>query len=303
MNKWPSLKQIHYLITLYETRHFSDAAERCFVSQSTLSKGIQNLEELIGCALYEKKDRKSPLVFTVAGEEVVKLGRELLAQGQDLVELGKICSGSTMEGQLKLGCIPTIAPFLLGDLVQQVNQHFPKLHLLLREDTTTNLLAALRAGTLDALVLALPVEIGEMEKRIVGKDGFHMVMSREQAQALPKPLRYHDLPDQSVFLLENEHCLTEHAVSACRLTEKEKINPFTATSLHTLVQMVANGLGTTFIPHMAIKHGLLNNQNLVTVDPPGQQAYRDIGLVWRPSSSRSQSFQQLADIISTLLDP
>ncbi|MGO1296651.1 MAG: hydrogen peroxide-inducible genes activator [Vibrio sp.] len=303
MNKWPSLKQIHYLITLHETRHFSDAAQRCFVSQSTLSKGIQNLEELIGCPLYEKKDKRSPLVFTIAGEEVVKLGRELLARGQDLVELGKMCSGSSMEGQLKLGCIPTIAPFLLGDLVQQVNLHFPKLHLLLREDTTTNLLAALRAGTLDALILALPVEIGEMEKRIVGKDSFHMVMSPEQAQALPTPLQYHDLPDQSVFLLENEHCLTEHAVSACRLTEKEKINPFMATSLHTLVQMVANGLGTTFIPQIAIKHGLLNNQNLVAVDPPGQEAHRDIGLVWRPSSSRTQSFHQLADIIAPLLEP
>ncbi|MFG0605835.1 hydrogen peroxide-inducible genes activator [Vibrio mimicus] len=301
MSKWPSLKQLSYLVTLYETRHFSEAAERCFVSQSTLSKGIQNLEELIGCPLYEKQDKKSPLVFTRAGELVVKHGRELLAKGQDLVELGKLCQGDGMEGQLRLGCIPTIAPFLLGDLVQEINQRYPKLHLLLREDTTSNLLSALRSGELDVLILALPVEIGNMETRIVGHDPFRMVISRHQADRIRVPIKYDDLPDESVFLLENEHCLTEHAVSACKLTDKEKINPFTATSLHTLVQMVANGLGTTFIPQMAIDHGLLDNQNLVVVDPPGQKAYREIGLVWRPSSSRTHTFEQLSQVVSELL--
>ncbi|MFG0888373.1 hydrogen peroxide-inducible genes activator [Vibrio sp. CJQ_6] len=301
MNKWPSLKQLHYLVTLNETRHFSEAAERCYVSQSTLSKGIQNLEELIGCPLYEKKDKKSPLVFTYAGEQVVKRGRELLARGQDLIELGKQCQGGEMEGQLKLGCIPTIAPFLLCDLVQEVNVRYPNLHLLLREDTTANLLAALRTGELDVLILALPMEIGNLERRIVGQDPFCMVMSRHQADGIRVPIKYDDLPDESVFLLEKEHCLTEHAVSACKLTDKEKINPFTATSLHTLVQMVANGLGTTFIPQMAIEHGLIDNQNLVVIDPPGQKAYREIGLVWRPSSSRSHTFERLADVVSELL--
>ncbi|EKF9627072.1 hydrogen peroxide-inducible genes activator [Vibrio cholerae] len=301
MNKWPSLKQLSYLVTLYETRHFSEAAERCFVSQSTLSKGIQNLEELIGCSLYEKQDKKSPLVFTRVGELVVKHGRELLAKGQDLVELGKLCQGDTMEGQLRLGCIPTIAPFLLCDLVQEINQSYPKLHLLLREDTTANLLSALRSGELDVLILALPVDIGNMESYVVGQDPFRMVISRNQVNQIRVPIRYADLPDESVFLLENEHCLTEHAVSACKLTDKEKINPFTATSLHTLVQMVANGLGTTFIPQMAIDHGLLDNQNLVVIDPPGQKAYREIGLVWRPSSSRIHTFRQLAEIVAELL--
>lgn len=301
MNKWPSLKQLHYLVTLHETRHFSDAALRCFVSQSTLSKGIQNLEELIGCPLYEKKDKKSPLVFTLAGEQVVKRARELLAKGQDLVEVGKLCQTDAMEGQLRLGCIPTIAPFLLVDLVQEVNIRYPKLHLLLREDTTANLLQSLRNGELDVLILALPMDIGNMTSRIVGRDAFRMVISRNQAEGIRVPIKYADLPDESVFLLENEHCLTEHAVSACKLTDKEKINPFTATSLHTLVQMVANGLGTTFIPQMAIEHGLLENQNLVVIDPPGQQAYREIGLIWRPSSSRSHTFNLLADLVSEML--
>lgn len=140
-----------------------------------------------------------------------------------------------------------------------------------------------------------------MHSRVVGRDAFKMVISRNQAEQVTTPLRYADLPDESVFLLEKEHCLTDHAVSACKLTTKEKINPFTATSLHTLVQMVANGLGTTFIPQMAIDHGLLHNQNLVVVDPPGQEAYRKIGLVWRPTSSRTRTFERLADIVEELL--
>ncbi|OEF28632.1 hydrogen peroxide-inducible genes activator [Vibrio rumoiensis] len=301
MTKWPSLKQLHYVVTLYETRHFSEAAERCFVSQSTLSKGIQNLEELIGCPLYEKKDKRSALVFTLAGEKVVKQGRELLAKSQDLLELGSLCQGGNMQGQLRVGCIPTIAPFLLGNLVQEINLRFPQLTLLLREATTSNLLKALRNGDLDVLILAMPVEIDGMECRIVGQDPFRMVISRQQANEIRTPIRYDDLPDESVFLLENEHCLTEHAVSACRLTKKEKINPFSATSLHTLVQMVANGLGTTFIPQMAIDHGLLDNQNLVVVEPPGKNAYREIGLVWRPSSNRTDTFEMLSGVVKGLL--
>lgn len=301
MNKWPSLKQLHYLVTLYETRHFGDAADKCFVSQSTLSKGIQNLEELIGCSLYEKKEKKSPLVFTQVGEMVVKNGRELLAKGQDLIELGNLCQGNEMQGQIRLGCIPTIAPFLLCDLVQEVNTRYPQLNLLLREDTTANLLAALRHGELDVLILALPMDIGNMDSCVVGRDPFKMVISRTKADSVRLPIKYDELPDESVFLLEREHCLTEHAVSACKLTSTDKINPFSATSLHTLVQMVANGLGTTFIPQMAIAHGLLENQNLMVIEPPGHQASRDIGLVWRPSSSRRESFLQLADVVSGLL--
>ncbi len=301
MNKWPSLKQLHYLITLHETRHFGEAAQQCFVSQSTLSKGIQNLEEQFGCPLYEKKDKKSTLVFTPVGEMVVKQGRELLTKSQDLMELGHLACGGLMQGQLRLGAIPTIAPFLLSSLVREVNEQFSDLTLLLREDTTQNLLSALQDGQLDVLVLALPVEIGSLASRSVGQDQFRMVISKEQAQSIKTPLHYEDLPDESVFLLEKEHCLTEHAVSACNLTEKSKINPFTATSLHTLVQMVANGLGTTFIPQMAIDHGLLANHDLEIVDPPGQRAYRSIGLVWRPSSSRTDTFMRLGDLIEDLL--
>lgn len=298
MTKFPSLKQLHYLVTLYETRHFGEAAKQCFVSQSTLSSGIQNLEELIGSQLIER-DNKT-LVFSAVGEDVVSRSREILARSQDLMELTQI-SENPMQGKLRVGCIPTIAPFLLCDLVQAVNQRFPDLDLLLREDTTANLLIALKSGEMDVLILALPVDIGGMQSRIVGKDAFKMVLNSAQAKGISLPVHYSDLPDESVFLLEREHCLTDHAVSACQLTSSEKINPFSATSLHTLVQMVANGLGTTFIPQMAINHGLIDNLDLVVMDPPGREAYREIGLVWRPTSSRKPTFEALADLVETLL--
>ncbi|WP_279151617.1 hydrogen peroxide-inducible genes activator [Photobacterium iliopiscarium] len=300
MNKFPSLKQLHYLVTLSETHHFGEAAKRCFVSQSTLSSGIQNLEELLDCHLVERDTKAKTLVFTSMGEQVVERARELLACSRDLIELSRCC-GDGMEGPLRVGCIPTIAPFLLCGLVQQVNALYPKLNLLLREDTTTNLLAALQHGEMDVLILALPVDIHGMSSKVVGRDAFKMVISKQQASLVTMPLHYADLPDKSVFLLEKEHCLTEHAVSACQLTAKEKINPFTATSLHTVVQMVANGLGTTFIPQMAIKHGILENQNLVVIEPPGKDAYREIGLVWRPTSSRVATFEKLGEIVKSLL--
>ncbi|KKA44515.1 MULTISPECIES: hydrogen peroxide-inducible genes activator [Salinivibrio] len=300
MNKYPSLKQLHYLVTLSETRHFGEAAKLCFVSQSTLSAGIQNLEDLIGAQLIER-DNKT-LVLTGMGEEVVRRSREILARSQDLMELTQVKS-DPMHGKVRLGCIPTIAPFLLCDVVQQVNRHYPNLDLLLREDTTANLLTALKHGEMDILILALPMDIGTMTRRVVGRDPFKMVMSQKQAAQLELPIDYDALPDESVFLLEREHCLTDHAVSACQMTASQKINPFMATSLHTLVQMVANGNGVTFIPQMAIDHGLIDNLDVHLETPPGEAAYRDIGVVWRPSSSRINTFNQLADLVAGLLSP
>ncbi len=298
MSKFPSLKQLHYLITLYETRHFGDAAKRCFVSQSTLSAGIQNLEDILGVQLIERENKA--LLFSCAGEEVVFRGRAILTASHDLMEIAAN-NEKSMQGKLRLGCIPTIAPFLLSELIQSVNANFPQLELLLREDTTANLLSGLKQGEIDLVILAMPVDIQGMMCRIVGNDGFKMVFKKEQALHLPTPLRYSDLPNGSIFLLEREHCLTEHAVSACQLTSSEKVNPFSATSLHTLVNMVSNGLGSTFLPELAIAHGLIDNLDLTVMEPPGQDAFRQIGVIWRPSSCRQATYEQLAELVKNLL--
>ncbi|ALP41560.1 hydrogen peroxide-inducible genes activator [Aeromonas schubertii] len=300
MQRWPSLKQLQYLVALDEQKNFNRAAKACHVSQSTLSTGIQNLEEMMNLQLVER-DHKS-FIMTPIGSEIVERARRLLSDARDMMELGQHQGGVT-QGMIRLGCIPTIAPFLLSRLVKACGQSYPELELLLREDTTANLLKLLEQGELDLLILALPIDVGGFHCKSVGSDPFKMVMRQEMADRLHMPLDYRELPNQSIFLLEREHCLTDHAVSACRLRDKDKINPFAAISLHTLVEMVGAGLGTTFLPQMAIDAGILNNSDLIAIQPPGEQASREIGLVWRPSTTRVQTFYKLAELLKPLVCP
>lgn len=298
MNKLPSLKNLSYLLALHQHQNFNRAAQACFVSQSTLSSGIQNLEEQLGCQLIER-DHKS-FLFTSMGEEIVDLARHILTQTEELMNHAQ-SQGQIMEGPLRLGCIPTIGPFLLGPLSKKLHQDHPKLQLQIREDTTAQLLQLLKNGELDALILALPIDTQGHQHWVLGRDPFKMVLHPDLAQQAGEPIDYNALPDNSIFLLEKEHCLTGHAVTACRLGNREKINPFTASSLHSLVQMAAARVGATFVPQMAIDQGILDNTDLVAMAPTDGDAYREIGLVFRPTTSRRQTFRKLAEVIAGLL--
>ena len=298
MSKLPSLKNLSYLLALHQHQNFNRAATACNVSQSTLSSGIQNLEEQLGCQLIER-DHKS-FLFTGMGEEVVEQARRILTSTEELLYFAQ-SQGKTMEGPLRIGCIPTIAPFLLGDLSKKLQRDYPNLQLNIREDTTTNLLHLLRNGELDVLVLALPIDIQGNQSYVLGRDPFKLVMHKTLAEKLEEPVQYNKLPDNSIFLLEKEHCLTGHAVAACELADSSKINPFTATSLHSLVQMADAGLGATFLPQMAIDRGILNGTDLVALKPTGQEASRDIGLVYRPTTNRRQTFRRFAECVAQLL--
>ncbi|AQS37607.1 transcriptional regulator, LysR family [Shewanella psychrophila] len=271
----------------------------CHVSQSTLSSGIQNLEEQLGHQLIER-DHKS-FIFTAIGEEVVQRSRKLLTDVDDLVELVKH-QGEPMTGDIRLGCIPTIAPFLLSKVVKHCQSTYPDLTLLLKEDTTERLLDALGKGELDLLLLALPVDTSGFHSMKVGIDPFKLVVHEELTDVIHEPLDYDSLPDESIFLLQAEHCITGHAVSACQLANSAKVNPFAATSLHTLVQMVNSKLGTTFLPQMAIDAGILNDTELKVMQPPGEAPYREIGLVWRQTSSRILTFRTLGLAIQNILE-
>ena len=298
MKHLPSLKNLYYLVNLYQEQNFNRAAKVCHVSQSTLSSGIQNLEEQLGHQLIER-DHKS-FIFTAIGEEVVLRSRKLLTDVDDLVDLVKH-QGEPMTGDIRLGCIPTIAPFLLSRVLKHSQETYPKLTMFLKEDTTERLLDALSKGELDLLLLALPVDTSGYHSMKVGVDPFKLVLHRDLASQIIEPLDYQSLPDGSIFLLQAEHCITGHAVSACQLADSAKVNPFTATSLHTLVQMVNGKLGTTFLPQMAIDAGILNNTDLDVIQPPGEAPYRDIGLVWRQTSSRISTFRTLGLAIQDLL--
>ncbi|RYV02284.1 LysR family transcriptional regulator [Shewanella sp. OPT22] len=298
MKNLPSLKNLYYLVHLHHEQNFNRAAKACFVSQSTLSTGIQNLEELLGQQLIER-DHKS-FMFTSTGEEVVGRAKELLADVTDLMEYVQLQS-EPMAGELKIGCIPTIAPFLVSRLLTVCQEKYPNLELQIKEDTTEQLLLALGEGTLDLLILALPVDTGSFHSMALGKDPFKMIVHEQFAGGLVEPLDYKAMPDNSIFLLQKEHCITGHAVSACQLQDSKKVHPFSATSLHTLVQMVNSKLGATFLPQMAIDSGILHNTDLQVLMPPGEAPYRDIGITWRQTSSRIRTFRALGEEIKGLL--
>ncbi|MCF1427150.1 MAG: hydrogen peroxide-inducible genes transcriptional activator OxyR [Shewanella sp.] len=298
MKHLPSLKNLFYLVNLHQQQNFNRAAKVCHVSQSTLSSGIQNLEEQLGHQLIER-DHKS-FMFTAIGEEVVLRSRKLLTDVDDLVELVRN-QGEPMTGEIRLGCIPTIAPFLLSRVVRHCQYTYPQLTLLLKEDTTDRLLESLGKGELDLLLLALPVDTRGYHKMKVGVDPFKMVVHKDLQADFHDPVDYQLLPDESIFLLQSEHCITGHAIGACQLSDSAKVNPFAATSLHTLVQMVNSKLGTTFLPQMAIDAGILNDTELQVINPPGEAPYRDIGLVWRQTTSRISTFRNLGLEIEKLL--
>lgn len=295
--KWPNLKHLHYLVTLHQEQHFHRAANRCNVSQSTLSTAIQNLEEHFGSQLLEREHKT--FVFTSLGLDVVERSKLILQEAGELVEYAQN-AGDWQRGKLKLGVIPTIAPFLFEGLIGAFSSFLPEVSLELQEDTTDNLLRQLADGELDLLVLALPMDTPGCKQMILGHDPFHLVAHRDLANELPEPLDLTSLPKKSIFLLQQEHCMTGHAVSACNLQHQDQVSSLAASSLYTLVQLANSKLGYTFLPELALNQKILQSTNLKAM-PAEAQAYREIGLVWRSGTTRMRLFRRIAEILAPLL--
>lgn len=295
--KLPNLKHLHYLCVLHKEQHFHRAAQKCFVSQSTLSAAIQNIEESLGQQVLEREHKN--FVFTDFGEALVHKTQDLLAQTHDWMEFAE-SAGNWQSGTLRMGVIPTIAPFLFESIILSMQQHLPDIKLQLQEDTTDNLLELLNDGQLDVLILALPMLTPGCKQKILGKDPFHLVAHQSIASTFASAPNIDDLPKDSIFLLQKEHCLTEHAVSACGLQHKEQVNSLTASSLYTLVSLVNSKLGFTFLPAMALQKEILRATEVVSL-PADENAYREIGLVWRNGTTRLKLFNELANIIAPLL--
>lgn len=295
--KWPNLKHLHYLVTLHQEQHFNKAAQRCHISQSTLSTAIQNLEEQLNGQLLER-DHKT-FIFTAFGLEVVERSKAILQYATEMVEFAE-SAGDWQAGNLKVGVIPTIAPFIFEPMIATVSSALPKLSLQLQEDTTNNLLKQLNDGLLDLLVLALPIATPGCKQLVIGHDPFHLVVHNDMLKRLPEPLEISSLPKNSVFLLQSEHCMTGHAVSACGLKHAEQVSSLAASSIHTLVKLAASKLGITFVPGMALNENILGNEPL-SVMPAEEGAFREIGLVWRSGTTRMQLFRKLAELLAPLM--
>ncbi len=295
--KWPNLKHLHYLVTLHQEQNFHRAAQRCNVSQSTLSTAIQNLEDHFDSQLLEREHKT--FVFTSLGLDVVQKSKVLLQEASELVEFAQ-SAGHWDSGTVKLGVIPTIAPFLFEGMIGGFKSFLPNLTVELQEDTTDNLLQQLTDGELDLLILALPIDTPGCKQMVLGHDPFHLIAHKELAATLPEPLDIQLLPKRSIFLLQQEHCMTGHAVSACGLQHQEQVSNLAASSLYTLVQLANSKLGYTFLPELALNQQIITNTELVAL-PAEQGAWREIGLVWRAGTTRMQLFRRIGEIVAPLL--
>ena len=293
----PNLKHLQYLLALHKHQHFNRAASACFVSQSTLSSAIIKLEEQLNCQLIER-DHKA-FIFTTQGLEIIRMAKEILVSTNDLVTYAQH-QGSPDKGSIRVGCIHTIAPYLLTDFVQVCQREMPNLSLYLSENSTENLMLMLENGEIDLIILALPVMSNGFKSKVVGQDAFYLAGNKSLIKQYTKSYDYKDVPPESIFLLSQEHCLTEHAVNACHLADKSRINPFLASSILTLTQMTAYHKGITFLPEMAIKKNVGIAEGL-TIEKLSDNMYREIGVMWRPTSDSRQVYLKIADMLSMLL--
>ncbi|MBI3773391.1 MAG: hydrogen peroxide-inducible genes activator [Gammaproteobacteria bacterium] len=294
----PSLKQLQYLLAVVELRHFGKAAERCFVTQSTLSTGIQELETLLGIRLLERTKRK--VAPTPLGLELADKARQILQLSAELVETAQT-EHAPLSGVLKLGVIPTIGPFLLPRVLPQIRDRFSELQLYLIEDQTARLLQRLDNGELDCAIIALPYELGRLEHRVFLKETFWVAFPADHPLSAGGPIPSIDLPADELLLLEEGHCLRDHALSACHRSGLQRSTAFQGTSLYTLLEMVAGGQGITLLPEMAIKSGFVN-QKRIRLRPLAEIGpHREIGLVWRATYHRKKDLCLLAETIQQIL--
>ncbi len=294
----PTLRQLSFLLALAEHGSFVSAAEQKLVTQPSLSAGIKELEAILGARLVERG--RSGATLTPAGEIAVSHARAILSA---VDELGQAMQGAAepLSGPFRLGVIPTIAPFLLPEILPKAKAAFPKLKLYLREDLTGRLIDGLRAHTLDAALIALPYDATGIDMMALFDDEFLFVGPPDHPLSTKTNLCANDLEGEQVLLLEDGHCLRDHAIGVCGLVRpgQEEVR---ATSLFTLVQMAASGLGISLLPRMAADAGMAA-ENLVirSFDPP--VIGRQIGLAWRRSSGRLIEIKALAALIKQYRKP
>ena len=293
----PTLKQLQYLVALRTHGHFGRAAEACFVTQSTLSAGIKELESLIGVTLVERTRRV--VRFTPLGERVAEKARRILRETEDLADMVR-AAGKPLAGELRMGVIPTIAPFLLPTLLPRLREQWPDLRLYLREEPSQAACDALHRGKLDCVLLALPFACGEVDTAGLFDDRLMVAFPPGGADELPETVPASAIDETKLLLLEDGHCLKDHALSACNRPELRAEASILGTSLHTLVQMVDNGLGLTLIPEMAVDAGILEGTNVVARRLGAEHPTRRIALVWRKGSPREKEFRLLADALKAV---
>ncbi|WP_395670618.1 hydrogen peroxide-inducible genes activator [Phenylobacterium sp.] len=293
----PTLRQLQYLKLLAEHGNFGRAAEAAHVTQPTLSAGIQELERTLGANVVDRA--RSGVILTPVGEEALRRATLILNEAEELVEAAKNV-GQPLTGRFRLGVIPTVAPFLLPRALPILRERHPKLRLFLREDLTHRLITALKAGQLDAALIALPYDVAGLQWAHVADDELLAAVPSDHPLAKGRSASPAAMEREGLILLEDGHCLREHALSACGL-KPPKPSPdeeaFAATSLPTLVQMVGSGLGVTFLPKMAVSAGLAESAPITVRPLEATRASREIVVAWRAGSNRAVEGRMLAEML------
>jgi LysR family transcriptional regulator, hydrogen peroxide-inducible genes activator len=290
----PPIRQLQYLVALRDTEHFGNAAKQVNVTQSTLSTGIKELERSLGVTLVERTNKS--VCFTALGRQIADRSRYIIMQAEDLVDNARSLSDPTSI-PVKLGVIPTIAPYLVSQYVIAIREAFESLKLYIREDTSARLIQELFDNKLDLALLALPYEAGQIQTRALYREGMHLAYHRNTRLLTASAEDFDALPDESLLLLDDGHCLRDHALAGCRLKNHKKIHTFGANSLQMLLQMVDNDLGVTLIPDMAVEAGVLQGTNIATERLPIERFYRDIGFAWRKGTSREDLLEEMLTLL------
>lgn len=286
----PTLRQMQYFVALAESGSFGRAAAACNVTQSTLSDAIRQLEETIGVALVDRSGRMVKL--TAAGEATLARMRALLVDARDMVDAAR-ASHAPLTGRVRLGVIPSIAPYFLPRALPELRRAYPELRLHLREDLTRAMLEDLRGGRLDAVLIALPAPVDGLVVETIGEDSLLVAVNGDHPLAGRASVAARELAAETLLLLEDGHCLSDHVRAAAPELVDRQDEEIRASSLTTLVQMVDNRLGITFVPRIAVEAGILSGTDIWLCEIEARPARRSLGLVWRRGSSRESDFRLL----------
>jgi len=286
-----TLKQLRYFSALAETLHFGKAAKLCNVSQPALSMQIKDLENHLGVTLVERSSIK--LLLTFEGQEIAKRARDILMSVQDLTELASH-HRHPLAGRLRLGVIPSVGPYFLPTLLPEVHRAYPDLELRLRESQTHSLISDLMEGHLDLLILALPVEPEDVDTMVLFDDPFYVALPKDHDLANRAKISQDELIGEHLLLLEEGHCLRDQALAVC---QSSKTDEFRASSLTTVVQMVANGYGVTILPDLALAAEIGEASPIKIVPFVEPTPLRTIGLAWRRSTPHEKEFLELGRFI------
>ena len=295
-----TLQDLRYVVTLAETRNFARAAKACYVSQPTLSTQIKKLEDELGLALFERTNKR--VMPTPAGFELIVQARVVLEEAEKLQQMAQQAL-DPMAGPLRLGVIPTLGPYLLPHLVPQLRADYPRLSLYLREDLTGNLIERLRSGALDAILLALPIQTDGLELIELFREPFVMALPKDSPLAGKSEVMETDLMGVQLLLLEDGHCLRDQALAVCGLPQPRGSEDFRGSSLETLRQMVAAGVGCTLLPALAADAAgtggtKLASDRLIELRPfAAPVPSRTIGLAARRGFPRMEMVRAFAELI------